>query len=638
MFFQFEAYVEDELPILPPPMQFRDVPIESMESSSPDFTRFAPEEVASMWSAMIEMQEKVCTDYQFHHTSQLQQEQSESLKAKSISLVSAQFSPAQSSDIQDESAQYIAPPLTTGPSSLFFSQARVPELLSVAPSITSRVSSRANGQSLVSTPSLAPHASSRHSFCEGVCAETQSLGGAAAVNNIYVPPPSASSSAVSRQVSVIIKRPIVSSRVVLNPRAPSFQPRVTQLDSTSLAPQSPTVLLGTVVDQSSGTDSTFQPITFTPSTLLLVPYTHQESDEPEPLDIVRSEFDANAPMLSAVLDVPVAGEDLEVPEHLQELFDETVERSQMSLANQRYLVQVLRRNSSAFATGPMDIGFCNVIRHDIETGDAKPLKQPPRQPPLAAQDEEDKQLDEMLETGIIKPSYSPWSSPVCMAKKKDGSFRFCINYRRLNAVTEKDAYPVPHVKDALHSFHGAKCFATIDLLSGYWQIGMTERAKQCSAFCTRRGLFQWTRMPFGLTNAPSTSCRLMENIFHDLLYNICICYLDDINVYAATPEQLIDHLDRLFTRLRQRGLKAKPSKCIFFKSPIEFLGHLVSADGIEPQPDKVEKIESWPVPHCLTERRAFVGLASYYRRFIKHFATIAEPLTSLMKGKSKQFV
>jgi len=145
-------------------------------------------------------------------------------------------------------------------------------------------------------------------------------------------------------------------------------------------------------------------------------------------------------------------------------------------------------------------------------------------------------------------------------------------------------------------------------------------------------------MPFGLTNAPSTFCRLMENIFHDLLYNICICYLDDINVYAATPEQLISHLDRVFTRLRERGLKAKPSKCVFFKSPIEFLGHLVSADGIEPQPDKVEKIENWPVPHCLTEVPAFVGLASYYRRFIKHFATLAEPLTSLMKGKPKQFV
>jgi len=199
---------------------------------------------------------------------------------------------------------------------------------------------------------------------------------------------------------------------------------------------------------------------------------------------------------------------------------------------------------------------------------------------------------------------------------------------------------VPHVKDALDSFHGAKYFATIDLLSGYWQIGMTKRAKQCSAFCTRRGLFQWTQMLFSLTNAPSTFCRLMENISHDLLYNICICYLDNINVFASTPEQLIDHLDKVFTRLHDHGLKAKLSKCIFFKSSwvIEFLGHLESADEIEPQSDMVEKIENWPVPHCLREVRAFVGLASYYRRFIKHFATLAEPLTSLMQGKSKPFV
>jgi len=433
-------------------------------------------------------------------------------------------------------------------------------------------------------------------------------------------------------VSAIIRRPAVSPRVVLNPRTPSFQPRVTQLDSTSSAHQSLAASLGTIVQQLPTIDSAPQSATFTLSTRQSVPYTHQEPDEPKPPDIVRSKFDACASVLSTVVDTSVVEEDYGVPEHLQELFNKTVERSKLLTANQQYLAEVLRRNSLAFATGPMD------IQHDIETGDAKPIKQALRRPALAARDEEDKQLDEMLETDIIEPSYSPWSSPVCMAKKKDGSFRFCIDYRQLNAVTEKDAYPVPHVKDALDSFHGAKYFTTIDLLSGYWQIGMTERAKQCSAFCTRRGLFQWTRMPFGLTNAPSTFCRLMENIFHDLLYNICICYLDDINVFAATPEQLIDHLDRVFTRLRERGLKAKPSKCVFFKSPIEFLGHLVSADGIEPQPDKVEKIENWLVPHCLTELRAFVGLASYYRRFIKHFATIAEPLTSLMKGKSKQLV
>jgi len=452
-----------------------------------------------------------------------------------------------------------------------------------------------------------------------------------------VPPPRAPSSTVSQQVSAIyLKRPIVSPPIVLDPQAPSFHPRATQLDSTSSVRHSPAASPGTIAEQSPKVNTAPLSTTFTSSVPQSVPYTHLEPDEPKPPDIAHSESNAHAPMLSSVVGASVVQENPEVQEHLQELFDETVERSELSLHDQQYLAEVLRRNSSAFATSPMDIGFCNAIQHDIEMGDAKPIKKPPRRPPLVARDEEDKQLDEMLESGIIEPSYSPWSSPVCMAKKKDGSFRFCIDYRRLNAVTEKDAYPVPHVKDALDSFHGAKYFATIDLLSGYWQIGMTERAKQCSAFCIRRGLFQWTRMPFGLANAPSTFCRLMENIFHDLLYNICICYLDDINVYAATPEQLVSHLDQVFTRLREHGLKAKPSKCVFFKSPIEFLGHLVSAEGIEPQPDKVERIENWPVPHCLTRASSFYWSGQLLQAL--HQALCHPSRTAHQPDEPKQFV
>jgi len=218
-----------------------------------------------------------------------------------------------------------------------------------------------------------------------------------------------------------------------------------------------------------------------------------------------------------------------------------------------------------------------------------------------------------------------------MVKKKDYTYRFCIDYRRLNDVTKKDTFPVPDVKDALDSLRGAKYFATIDLLSGYWQLGLTDRAKERSAFCTRRGLFQFTRMPFGLSNAPSSFCRLMHFILKDLLYVQCLCYLDDIVVFADSPEQLLARLDAVFSRLRQYGLKAKPSKCVFFKSLIQFLGHLVSANGIEPQPAKLDAIRDWPTPHCLPDVRAFFGLASYYRRFVKDFATIAEPLSRLMR-------
>jgi len=198
-------------------------------------------------------------------------------------------------------------------------------------------------------------------------------------------------------------------------------------------------------------------------------------------------------------------------------------------------------------------------------------------------------------------------------------------------VTIKDAFPVPDVNDALDSLRGAKYFATIDLLSGYWQLGMTQRAKERSAFCTRRGLYQVTRMPFGLSNAPAAFCRLMQIILHDLLYVCCICYLDDIIVFGETPEHLMENLDRVFTRLKEKGLKTKLSKCVLFRSPIDFLGHRVSADGIQLQPDKLAAIRDWPTPHCPRDVRAFYSLASYCRKFVEDFAKIAEPLSGMTK-------
>jgi len=209
------------------------------------------------------------------------------------------------------------------------------------------------GQSLVSTASThTPHSSSRHSFSEGVCADTQLLGGAAVVNNIYVPPPRVLSSAVSRQVSAIIRRPVITPRVVLDPYAPSFQPRVAQLDPTLSVHSNPAALFGVIVDPLPNTDSPLPPTAFASSVRPSVPYSHPEPDEPKPPDIVHSRSGADAPVLFAVTNASVVGKDPKVPEHLRELFDKAVERSQLSPANQQYLADVLRRNSTAFATGP----------------------------------------------------------------------------------------------------------------------------------------------------------------------------------------------------------------------------------------------------------------------------------------------
>jgi len=204
-----------------------------------------------------------------------------------------------------------------------------------------------------------------------------------------------------------------------------------------------------------------------------------------------------------------------------------------------------------------------------------------------------------------------------------------VDYRRVNSVSKRDAFPIPDIQDALDHLRGAKYFATFDLLSGYWQLGMTERAKKRSAFCTRRGLFHFTRMPFGLSGPPSSFCRLMSIVLRDLLWKICLCYLDDIVIFARTQEELLERLRIVLDRLRDVGLKVKPSKCALFQRRINFLGHLIFEHGVEPQPEKIQAIRDWPRPKCVKDIRAFYGLASYYRKFVKGFATIAEPLTRL---------
>ena len=320
-----------------------------------------------------------------------------------------------------------------------------------------------------------------------------------------------------------------------------------------------------------------------------------------------------------------------LPEHVRLLYEATVKEGSLSDSTVTGLHHLLSKHADTFATSSKDLGFCSLISHDIDTGTARPIKQPPRRPPLAVRAEEDRLLDQMLQADVIEPSKSEWASPVCLVRKKDGSFRFCVDYRKVNALTKRDAFPVPGINDSLDSLQGNCLFASCDLLCGYWQLPMTDRAKERGAFCTRRGLFQFKRMPFGLSGAPSTFCRLMSRVFADLLWVICLIYIDDLIIFARTEKELLERLDIVFTRLHDVGLKLKTSKCCLFKSEIEFLGHLVSGKGIEPVPSKLQAIKEWPRPHCIRDVRAFYGLSSYYRKFIRGFATIAEPLTRLVR-------
>ena len=307
----------------------------------------------------------------------------------------------------------------------------------------------------------------------------------------------------------------------------------------------------------------------------------------------------------------------------------------LSQEDKQQVENLLRQNLSIFALEGQPLGHTEMVQHDILTNTEIPIKQPVRRPPFHLRDEADKAVEKMLKDGVIEPSNSPWASPVVLVRKKDNSLRYCIDYRKLNNVTRKDSYPLPRIDDSLDSLGKAKYFSTLDLASGYWQIGLTDEARQKSAFCTTSGLYQFKVMPFGLTNAPATFQRLMEKVLAGLQWQICLVYIDDIIIYSQTLEEHLKDLQQIFSRLKQAKLKLKPKKCSLLREKVAFLGHVVSGKGIETDPDKIEAVKKWQQPTNLTELRSFIGFCSYYRRFIPEFAILAKPLIQLTeKGKS----
>jgi transposase InsO family protein len=293
-------------------------------------------------------------------------------------------------------------------------------------------------------------------------------------------------------------------------------------------------------------------------------------------------------------------------------------------------------NASLFSASEYDIGRTHLVQHRIDTGENRPFKEALRRHPIAYLPVIDQHVNDMLHNDIIEPSASPWSSNVVLIKKRDGDLRFCIDYRRLNNLTYKDSYPLPRIDACLHSLGGSKYFSTLDLRSGFWQTSIDPRDRDKTAFVTRRGTFRFKVLSFGLANAPSLFQRLMDLVLVGLTWETCLVFLDDIIVFSETFEQHLERLSAVFVRLQQAQLKLKPSKCHIFQLRVSFLGHVVSESGIEPDPEKVEAVKTWPRPKNLTEVRAFVGLAGYYRNHIRGFAEIARPLHELTR-KGERF-
>ena len=303
----------------------------------------------------------------------------------------------------------------------------------------------------------------------------------------------------------------------------------------------------------------------------------------------------------------------------------------MSPFQQQQLRALFQEYQDVFSRGEDDIGCTPVLQHTIETT-GPPVRQPYRRQNPAVRREEMNQVQQMLSSGVIRPSNSPWASPVVMVKKKDGSLRFCVNFRQLNASTTKDAHPIPRIDDLLDALHGARWFSTLDLKSGYWQVPIQEQDKEKTAFRTSSGqLFEFNQVPFGLCNAPATFSRLMDRVLAGLHWETCLFYLDDIIVFSKTWEEHVARLRQVFDRLRQAKLKLGAEKCTFAAAEVSYLGHRVTVDGLLPDPDLLKAIRDIEAPKSATEVRSFLGLAGYYRRYVNNFAAIAGPLHALTR-------
>ena len=297
------------------------------------------------------------------------------------------------------------------------------------------------------------------------------------------------------------------------------------------------------------------------------------------------------------------------------------------------LNDLLNEFKHLFAKEISQIKRATDIQHVINTGDAKPIRSVPYKTSPAEKNIIKTQVTEMLENKIIEESNGPWSSPVVLVKKKDGKYRFCVDYRKLNAVTIRDSGPLPLIADTIEALNRSKVFSKLDLKSGYWAISMAEESKAKTSFITYMGLFQFLVLPFGLSNAPATFQRYLQKTLQDILWKCCLCYIDDIIIYSENVEQHLEHIRMVFERLDKHNLRLNPDKCEFLKEEIGYLGHIVSANGVKPDSEKVISISKFPQPRKVRDIRCFLGMTGYYRNFIQGYATIAKPLTQLLKNE-----
>ena len=294
---------------------------------------------------------------------------------------------------------------------------------------------------------------------------------------------------------------------------------------------------------------------------------------------------------------------------------------------QKPVLQILTDFKKMFATKNTQLGSTDLIKHSIDTQGRGPIRQRPYRHPRSHTAALQRQLSELKKAGIIVESTSAWAAPVVLVEKKNGELRVCIDYRKLNSITKKDSFPMPRIDETLDKLYGKKFFTTLDLASGYYQIELDEGAKEKTAFVVENNLYHFTRMPFGVCNGPPTFQRLMNHVLKDVLGTKALVYLDDVIIFSDSLEDHIRDIREVFELISKAKLKLKLEKCQFMQKSVNFLGHVITPEGIQPDPAKIEKIVNYKVPASADEVRSFLGLIGYYRRFVQNFGSIAKPLT-----------
>ena len=295
-----------------------------------------------------------------------------------------------------------------------------------------------------------------------------------------------------------------------------------------------------------------------------------------------------------------------------------------------------QRFSDLFGDGPDGpLGCHPAVEFSLQLEDHAPISQRPYRVPLLKRHLIEEQVEELLQQGIIRPSHSPWASPVTLQPKKDGTLRFCIDYRRLNKVTLRDSHPLPRIQDILDSLAGCGHFSTLDLRSGYYQIPVAEDTVPYTAFVTHSGLYEFLRMPFGLKTAPAVFQRCMQAVLGEALGRCCLVYLDDLVVFSRTAEEHEEHVRTVLTLLQDAGFTVKASKCTFSAPEVKLLGFHVSGEGVRPDGDKVAAIRDMLPPTNIRAVRRFLGMAGFHRAMIPDFSRYASLLTDLTKKHAR---